>query len=81
MDLQKHFKDAMSRLSLARDLEKLQGEKLKYERERFNSGRTTSFQVLQFEDNFSDASLSRLRVENELVAMRAKARLYNGDVK
>jgi outer membrane protein TolC len=81
MDLQKHFKDAMSRLSLARDLEKLQAEKLKYERQRFASGRTTSFQVLQFEDNFSDASLSRLRVENELISMRAQARLYNGDVK
>lgn len=82
LDLQKHFKDAVSRLSLARELEKLQQEKLLWERERFKSGRTTSFQVLQFEDNFSDAELSRLRVENELVAMRAKARLYNnGDVK
>jgi outer membrane protein TolC len=81
LDLEKQFKDAMSRLTLARELEKLQGEKLRYERERFASGRTTSFQVLQFEDNFSDASLSKLKVENELIAMRAKARLYNGDVK
>jgi outer membrane protein TolC len=80
LDLQKHFKDAMSRLSLARELEKLQGEKLKWERERFNLGRTTSFQVLQFEDNYSDASLSRLRVESELITIRAKARLYNGEV-
>jgi outer membrane protein TolC len=81
LDLEKQFKDAMSRLALARELEKLQSEKLQYERERFASGRTTSFQVLQFEDNFSDASLSKLKVENELITMRAKARLYNGDVK
>jgi len=76
-DLKTHFKDALSRLELARELEKLQGEKLRWERERFKAGRTTSFQVLQFEDNFSDAELARLKIENELITMRAKARLYN----
>jgi outer membrane protein TolC len=81
IDLQKHFADAMYRLNLAKELEKIQGEKLHHERDRFTAGRTTSFQVLQFEDTFSAAELSRLRIENDLITLRAKARLYNGEVK
>jgi outer membrane protein TolC len=81
IDLQKHFADSMYRLNLAKELEKIQGEKLHHERDRFSAGRSTSFLVLQFEDSFSAAELSRLRIENDLITLRAKARLYNGEVK
>jgi outer membrane protein TolC len=77
-DLKKHLKDAIQRLSMARELEKLQDEKLKHEKVRLSSGRTTSFQVLQFEDNFSDAQAIRLRIQNEIITMFAQAMLYNG---
>jgi outer membrane protein TolC len=78
-DLQKRFTDALARLNTARELEKLQEIKLDYERKRFGNGRTTSFQVLQFEDNFSEARLSRIRIINDIISLRALARLYNGE--
>jgi len=78
-DLQKRFKDALTRLETARDLETLQSEKLEYERKRFGNGRTTSYQVLQFEDHFSDARLIRIRIINDIISLRALSRLYNGE--
>jgi outer membrane protein TolC len=77
-DLKKRLKDSVVRLDMARELEKLQDEKLRHEKERLGSGRTTSFQVLQFEDNYFDAQASRLRVQNEIVSIYAQAVLYNG---
>ncbi|MCC6277712.1 MAG: TolC family protein [Oligoflexia bacterium] len=79
VNLQRKYKDAASRLQLATELEKLQEEKLVHERKRFNNGRTTSFQVLQFEDHYSEARVIRLRVLNEIVTLHAQARLYNGE--
>ena len=79
MDLQKKFKDALSRFDLAKTLEDLQGVKLAHERERFNAGRTTAFQVLTFEDDFANAQTARLRIANDLLTYRAQARLYNGE--
>jgi outer membrane protein TolC len=78
-DLQKKFKDVLTRFEMARELETLQKEKLDNERRRFNTGRTTSFQVLTFEDNYSDSQLGRLRIENDAITLRAQARFYNGE--
>lgn len=79
IDLQKKFKDVLTRFEMAKELEELQRVKLEHEKRRFNAGRTTSFQVLQFEDNYSDAQLNRLRIENDAITLRALARLYNGE--
>lgn len=68
----------LRRLDMARELETLQKEKLDHERVRFSHGRTTSFQVLQFEGHYSEAQLTRLRMENEALLIKAQARLFNG---
>jgi outer membrane protein TolC len=79
LNLQKRYTDATSRLKMATELEKLQEEKLSNERRRFSNGRTTSFQVLQFEDHYSDARQMRLRILNEIVNIHAQSRLFNGE--
>ncbi len=78
-DLQKRFVDTAIRFKMARELEELQKEKLDHEKSRLGAGRTTLFQVLQFEDNFFDAQLARLRIENDAITLRAQSRLYNGE--
>lgn len=77
-DLKKRWADVLRRLDMARELETLQKEKLDHERVRFSHGRTTSFQVLQFEGHYSEAQLTRLRMENEALLIKAQARLFNG---
>ncbi len=77
-DIKKRWLDVLRRLDMAKELESLQKEKLENERVRFSHGRTTSFQVLQFEGNYSDSQLTRLRIENEAVMIKAQARLFNG---
>jgi outer membrane protein TolC len=79
-DLRERYREAIDQLQVARELEKVQDEKIVNERNRFQTGRTTSFQVLQFEDNFFDSQLNRLRIENQILSLRATARLYNGDI-
>ncbi len=78
-NLQKRFKDVSVRYGMFKELVALQKEKLEHERLRFTQGRTTSFQVLQFEDDYSNAQLSRLRIENDAIVIIAQARLYNGE--
>jgi len=75
-DLLGRWSDAAERLQLAKDLETLQQEKAVREQERYASGRTTMYQVLAFEDDFSNAQLLTMRVGYERLVLAAQARLY-----
>jgi len=68
--------DATERLALAAELEGLQQEKAAREQERYATGRTTMYQVLAFEDDFSNAQLLTMRVGYERLVLAAQARLY-----
>ncbi len=78
-DLKKKYDDAIVRLKVAKELESLQFQKLDHERTRLKGGRSTSYQVFQFEDNYSDAVLAKLRIQSEIFSIRAQARLFNGE--
>lgn len=75
--LAERWEDVTSRLALAREIEALQQQKLAAETQRFSEGRTTTFQLLQFEEEFSQAQLTRLRLGLERLLLEAQARFYN----
>lgn len=75
--LAERWEDVGVRLTLAREIEALQRDKLQAETERFSQGRTTTFQLLMFEEEFSQSQLTRLRLGMERLILEAQARLYN----
>jgi len=77
--LEEQWKGVQARLSLATELEKLQGEKADREKTRYRDGRTTNFQVLRFEDDYSLARIQILQLLANARVLEAQARFYNGD--
>lgn len=76
LDLTAKFGQAQERLVLFNDLEKTQREKLDYERDRQQRGRSTLQQVLLFETDYKQAQLGRLRTLAELLTLNAQMKLY-----
>lgn len=68
--------EAKDRYQTAEELEKIQKEKLDYERDRQERGRTTLFQVLNFETDYLDAQKLRLVMLNELLQITSQMKLY-----
>ncbi len=77
--LQKQWDGTQDRLALSQDLEKLQGEKAEREKSRYRDGRTTDFQVLRFEDDYSLSRIQILQLLAGARAIEAQAKFYNGD--
>lgn len=75
-DLTLRFAEAKERLLAADELEKTQREKLDYERDRQGRGRTTLFQVLTFESDYSNAQSVKIRTWAELLQIAAQMKLY-----
>lgn len=77
--LTERFDNFKERLKLTQKLEKVQEKKLLSEKRRYNQGRTTTFQVLQFEQDFANAQLLKLRNERELIVVYNQLMLFAGD--
>lgn len=77
--LSERFTNFKTRLELTQKLEKVQEKKLTTEKRRYNQGRTTTFQVLQFEQDFANAQLLKLRNERELIIVYNQLMLFAGD--
>jgi outer membrane protein TolC len=75
-DLVAKFRQAKERLTLVSELEKSQKSKLDYERQRHESGRSTTQQVLLFEADFDQAQLGRLQTLAEVLNLNAQMKLY-----
>ncbi len=65
-DLQQKIADSQARLGIADLLVETQERKANAERERFNKGRSTTYQVLTFEEDYAQSRLNRLRSQFEL---------------
>ena len=78
-DLLKSLEDAKARLELTQKMEKLQQEKLAYEKERLFKGKTVTYQVLQFEIDYANSQLMRLREEARIVGILAGLKTYRGE--
>jgi len=75
-DLQRKLKEAQERLSLYQSIEEAQRVKTERERQRLRNGRTTTYQVLLFEQEYAVARLSRLNSQFEVVSLLAQTSLY-----
>jgi outer membrane protein TolC len=76
--LQERFANFKQRLKLMQEFVVIQEKKLKVEKRRYDQGRTTTFQVLQFEQDFANAQLLKLRFERELIAVYNQLKLFSG---
>lgn len=75
-ELRRRFFETQERLQTAVELEKAQREKLNYERDRQERGRSTLLQVLTFETDLKNAEGLRLRTLAELLQIAAQMKLY-----
>lgn len=75
-ELNQKLKDARARLSLSQTLEDVQKEKLTVERERLNHGKTTTFNVIQFEQDAAQAALGTLRAQAEILQIIAQMKTF-----
>lgn len=78
-DLFKRFNDNKKKLKLALKMEEIQKKKLLNEKDRYNKGRTTTFQVLQFEQDYASAQLLKLRSELEILSAYNQLEFFNGE--
>lgn len=76
--LKRNLQESIKRFELAQELEKVQKAKLQYEERRHRRGRTTTFQVLQFESDYSLAQLNRLSEQAKILHAVAKLKTFGG---
>jgi outer membrane protein TolC len=79
LDLSAQLLEAEQRLKLANELENAQKEKVAYERARLESGRTTTYQILNFENDYAQSQLATIRSKAEILGILAKLKSF-GDV-
>ncbi len=75
-DLVRKIGETESNLKLASDLEVIQTKKLAIEKNRLKQGRTTTYQVLLFEQDLLAAQLSRVRNAAQVLAFRSQMKAY-----
>ena len=76
--LSQRFDLFKKRLKLSKRMEEVQLKKLTAEKKRYNQGRTTTFQVLQFEQDYANTQLLTIKNESELVAAYNQLKLFTG---
>jgi outer membrane protein TolC len=75
-DLSQRFLEAKQRLLLARSIEDAQQKKLENERGRLNRGRTTTYQVLLFEQDYRQSQLTRIQAQADVLQILAQMKLF-----
>lgn len=77
-DLNRTLSETQRRLQLSQEIEGAQREKLMYEKKRHEKGRTTTYQVLLFEQDFASAQLTRIARERDVLAVLAQMKVFRG---
>lgn len=80
LDLRAQLREAEQRLILANELEAAQKEKLSYERIRLENGRTTTYQILNFENDYAQSQLATIRSKAEILGILAKLKSFGDAV-
>jgi outer membrane protein TolC len=75
-DLNLRFTEAKRRLSMARSIEEAERKKLVYEKDRLTKGRTTTFQVLLFEQDYELAQVTRVNAEGDVFSIYTQMKLF-----
>jgi outer membrane protein TolC len=76
-ELEQNWTDVKSRLALAQEIKGIQEKRLAHEQKRFQSGRSTTFNVLTAENDLDDATLNVYRTVFEELVTAAQAELFN----
>jgi outer membrane protein TolC len=77
-ELAQRIGDSRQRVRLAQAIEAAQEAKLSRERQRLENGRSTTYQVLLFQQEYAQARIARLRTELELLSAAAQMKLFGG---
>ncbi len=75
-DLTQKFHDVKKRLLISQKMEAIQKEKWSYELDRHRQGRTTTYQVIMFEQDYTNAYSSRLRIEADLLRLFTQLKTF-----
>lgn len=79
IDLVASFKDAQTTLKLAETMERAQKAKLDNERIRLRQGRTTTYQILLFEQDYLVSEIARIRAANQIITLKSQIQLYSSN--
>lgn len=72
------LRESRERLRLAKLIEDVQRDKLDNERDKFTRGRTVTYQVLMFEQDYASAQLNVLRFQTEYLRLAAQLKTFGG---
>ncbi|KHD88257.1 MAG: membrane protein [Bdellovibrio sp. ArHS] len=72
--------EAKESLRLATNIVNAQKAKLENERTRLRQGRTTTYQVLLFEQDFSQSEVNRVQAAAQILGLQARVKLYQASV-
>lgn len=75
-ELLQQLGDAKTRLKLASELEAAQKQKLDYEKDRLERGRTTTYQILLFEQDYASSQLGTIKAKADVLGIQAKIKLF-----
>lgn len=70
------FKEAKNRYLVLKKIEKIQLQKFQHEQDRLKRGRTTTYQVIQFQQEYSQSQLNRMEGEAEVLSLFAQMKLF-----
>lgn len=76
-DLVTKFDDAKTKLSLVEKIEEAQKIKASNERDRLSKGRTVTFQVLNFEQDYANSELARIQNETNILNIYSQLKIYS----
>ncbi|MBC7538983.1 MAG: TolC family protein [Bacteriovorax sp.] len=76
-DLAARFEDAKAKLSLVEKIEEAQKIKASNERDRLSKGRTVTFQVLNFEQDYAQSELARIQNETNILNIYSQLKIYS----
>jgi outer membrane protein TolC len=80
VDLNSRLKEAQLRLKLSQELALIHAAKLERERDKLKRGRSTTFQVIEFENDSATAELAELRARSEIIRIRAQLATFTGEL-
>jgi outer membrane protein TolC len=75
------IRNAQDRLTITKKLEEIQLRKLEVEHQRLANGKTTTYQVLLFEQEYTSAQIATLLVEDEILQLLAELKTFGGSIK
>lgn len=75
-DLNQRNEEAKQRFELLSQLADVQKQKLENERSRLSRGRTTTYQVILFEQDYANTQIERLRLENEILSLNVQLKTF-----